>query len=165
MVRINSLYSLEIVMDYYYISEDLRIVNNVTKTEKKISINKRGYPYVTLETRENRNIKVPIHKIVALAFIKNAPYELIEHIDDDKMNYAITNLKFSNHKNNARSASKHGLLHKKEAVYRLSLKSGEVFMGTIKELVKLSSIPKGTLYDNYYTARNGRIKEIVLLTG
>ena len=150
MIQINKLYSLEIVKDIYYINDKFEIINSHTNNVKIVSVGKRGYPYVTLETTENRNIKVPLHKIIALAFIENKPYELIEHIDDNKLNYSIDNLKFSNHKNNAMTASRNGLLKRKENIFDVILHNGQSYCGTLKNISKLSGIPKGSLYDHYY---------------
>lgn len=156
MIRINTLYTLEEIRDCYYILDDLTIININTGCKKKITVGKRGYPYVTLEcNNSNKNKKVLMHKIVALAFIKNAPYELIEHIDDNKLDYSVENLKFSDRKNNTKTAKKLGAYDKVEQLY-IVCKNEEEIEGTMKGLSIELGIPKATLYDIFYNNRKSR---------
>lgn len=100
MIQICTLKSLENVKPFYYITENLKIVNMISGREKSIWFSKRGgYPMVSLEQYgSDRPKNVPIHKIVALAFIDNRDdYTLIEHLDDNPSNYHPSNLMFSDH--------------------------------------------------------------------
>lgn len=163
MIQINSLYSLEDVKDYYYVTEDLKIVNINTNYVKKYSKDYQGYPYVTLESNRGSNMKVFVHKIIALAFIENKEYILIEHKDDNVENYSIENLEFGNHSTNGKNAFRTGLHKRKEKIFEVTMKeSGDIYTGTIKELVMSTGIPKGTLYDNSYKNRSRKftIKEL-----
>ena len=109
-----------------------------------------------------------MHKIIALAFIKNEPYELIEHINDNKLDYRVENLKFSNRLANVQTAKKFGAYNKVESIYKIKCLSGEEKIGTIKELAKQLNAPRITLYDIYYNNRVSKkynIKSIELLAG
>lgn len=152
MIQVCSLYSLEIVKPIYYVTSDLKVVNVVTNTVKKMSINKGGYPYVSLETIQDRNLKVPVHKIFALAFIYNGPYKLIEHIDDNKMNYSLENLRFSDSRANTLSAFKNGKINRVESIFCISFDDYDV-VGSMYELSQQLKISRGTLYDIYYNKR------------
>ena len=162
MIQISSLWSLEDVEDFYYVIDEDTVINLKTGNSKKATKSKqRGYWYYTLQTKDKKDKKVYVHKINALAFIKNEPYVLIEHIDDNKDNNKCSNLIFSDHSNNAKNAFKNGKINRKEKIAELETFDGEKYRGTIKELSSLLNIPKGTIYDNIYTKRNSRkIKEV-----
>lgn len=93
MIQISSLWSLENIEDFYFITESKKVINiNTGQIKKPTKSKKRGYWYYTLQTKDKKQKKVYVHKIIALAFIKNQPYEIIEHLDDDKDNNEISNL-------------------------------------------------------------------------
>lgn len=115
IIQINKLYSLQDIQPYYYISEKYKVINMETNREKVVTIGKRGYPYVTLETSTaGKNKKVCMHKLVALAFIDNKPYILIEHKDDNKLDYRKENLIFGNHSTNGKMPLKMGYIKEKQ---------------------------------------------------
>lgn len=147
MIQISSLYSLENIADYYYITSNLDVINIVTNVRKRPTVGKRGYPYVTLQCKDHSAMKIPMYKIVALGFINNDPYTLIEHLDDDKLNYQVNNLKFSNKSANGKRAFVNGLRIKGGKVYEFESSSGQWYMTTLSEISVLTGIPKGTLYD------------------
>ena len=161
LIQINSLYSLENVAPIYYLdTENLSVINVKTNTEKKISLSKRGYPIVYLELKEHKpsskrtNLNVPMHKIVALALIKNAPYTLIEHLDDNPKNYSPENLRFSNQRENSKSMYRNGITNHYEKIFKLEMLNGEQYVDNMKNLSKISGIPRATLYDRYYYSRS-----------
>lgn len=162
MIRVSSLYSLENIQDYYFIDNNLNVMNIETGHVKKATKSKRdGYLYYTLIDKDHGSKKVYAHKIVALAFIRNEEYILINHIDGDKANNSVENLEFANKSQNSKHAYELGLVVKPTETYKLVLKNGEVHIGTIKELNKVTGISSGTLYDNVYQNRESRkIKNI-----
>lgn len=166
MIQICTLKSLENVKPFYYITEDLQILNAKTYSPKSIWYCKRGgYPMVSLEqygSKHPRNI--PMHKIVALAFIENRDdYILIEHLDDNPMNYKPENLMFSNHSNNGKRAFINGHTNREESLYYVSLWDGPTCIGTMKEISEWTGISRMTLYDHLYKKRNSRTIQDVLL--
>ena len=156
-VKINTLHSLEDVKDAYVITDNLQIINTETGYVKKLWNNKGGYPCVTLEvkTPNTPGKNIPMHKIVALAFIENKEsYDLIEHLNDNKSDYSINNLMFSNHSNNGKRAFKNKCVIRNEAVYKIVANDLTIHIGTMKELSKELNISRATLYDNIYIKRN-----------
>ncbi len=153
MIQISSLYSLEDVQDYYFITDSLEVVNIATGTILAITPNKRGYPVVFLQLKKGSSMErkqVFMHKIVALAFINNGSYILIEHIDDNKLDYRPENLKFSDHSSNGKNAFVTGKHLRYEQVFNVILANGDKYQGTMKELAMVTGIPRATLYDRYY---------------
>lgn len=148
MVRICSLYSMENIENYYFITDDLEVIS--TKDNKTIKpwVSVRGYPTVTLKAlstpRGCRNI--PMHRIVALAFIENRPNVLVEHIDDNKLDYHPDNLKFGTKSSNGKNAFITGCHIRPERRYHLELIDGSVYEGTMKELSAQTGITRSVLY-------------------
>lgn len=167
LIQINTLWGCENVKDFYYL-DGYNVVNINTGHMKTISkLNgKRGYPYVTLETKLGNNKKCLMHHLIALAYIDNKPYEIIEHLDDDADNYNIENLMFSNQAQNVKRAFENGRPNRIEKTFELVLQTGEKFVGTIKELAEKTKIPKSSIYMVYYRQSPGRkIKNITLKSG
>ena len=103
-VQINTLYGFDNVKDFYWLV-GYDVVNTRTGHVKKLSFYKRNYPYVTLETSdESPNKKCLLHHLLALAYINNDKFEVIEHLDDNPLNYDISNLKFSTQSENLKRA-------------------------------------------------------------
>lgn len=165
MIRINTLKTLECVKSIYAINDDLQIINTDTDYVKKVWISKRGYPMVSLETTNDKAMNVPVHKIVALAFIDNrADYELIEHLDDNKLNYQVDNLMFSNHSANGKRAFTNGCVIRDEMLVELVDNFANKYVGTIKEVSAITKISRATLYDNLYNERTPKkFKSIKLI--
>ena len=159
-IQINSLYSLENVSPIYYLDTDnLSVINMRTGKAKKISPNKRGYPVVYLELKNHKpsgrtSVNVTMHKIVALALIKNAPYTLIEHLDDNRMNYNPENLRFSDQRSNLESMRRNGISNHHDKVFIIEMVDGTQHIDTMKNLSKILGIPRATLYDRYYFLRS-----------
>lgn len=165
MIKINTLYNLENVADCYYINDQLQIININTGKEKSQTLGARGYKYVTLNTKpDNKQLKVYVHKIIALAFIENNAYTAINHKDGNKLNNTIENLEFCTVQENTIHAWKHGLITRDEDIFKIIWSEHDYIIGTIKELVESTGIPKGTLYDNYYkqtSSRKWKFKQII----
>lgn len=158
MVQICTLKSLEMVKSFYYITKDLRVINNNTGSTKAIWLSKRGgYPMVSLEQIGSKYPKnIPIHKIVALAFIENRDdYILIEHLDDNPLNYDPENLMFSDHSANGKRAFVNGHSNRIEHMFFISTADGGCCIGTMKEISEWLGISRGTLCDNFYNHRKG----------
>lgn len=169
MIKINSLKSLENVSDIYYIKDNLEIINITNGYIKKLWKNHDGYPMVTLELKDKSSkkssINIPMHKIVALAFIDNREsYELIEHLNDIKDDFSVNNLMFSNKSENGKRAFLNGHPNRIDSIFKVTLANNSVYTGTMKELSVVLNMSKATIYDNYYFNRNSRkLKEVVLL--
>lgn len=152
-IPLNSLYSLQEVRSYYYLTKNNLILNTRTNEYCAININPAGYPYVTValgELGSDTWKKVTLHKIIALARIRNAPYSCIEHINDNPLDARLSNLKFSTQRDNANSAFANGHHNVTSALFRVELFTGEVFEGNLKQIQELTGISRITLYDRFY---------------
>ena len=162
-VQINTLCGFANVKDFYWLV-GYDVLNMQTGHVKKLSFHKRGYPYVTLETKDTTpNKKCLLHDILALAYIRNEEFEVVEHLDDNPLNYDISNLKISTQSENLKRAFKNGHGNRTDRIFEVTLKSGESYEGTLKELSSLLSIPRQTLYCRYYKQTPGRSIQSVKL--
>lgn len=76
-------------------------MRHVKEHIKKMSINRYGYPCVTL-CREKKSRTIPIHTLLAKVFIPNPENKpFVDHIDTDKTNYSLSNLRWVTPKENA----------------------------------------------------------------
>lgn len=85
----------------YSINEQGQVRNDTTNLIKKPFINKKnGYLIIDLY-KNNKSQKVPIHRLLAEAFIdnpKNKP--TVDHIDGNRKNNAISNLRWATYSEN-----------------------------------------------------------------
>ena len=155
-VQISSLYGFVNVKDFYCLV-GYDVVNMKTGHIKKLSFHKRNYPYVTLETKDtSSNRKFLLHHLLALAYINNGEFKVLEHIDDNPLNYDISNLQFSTQSENLKRAFKNGHGNRTDKIFIVTLSNGESYEGTLKELSSLLEIPRQTLYCRYYKQTPGR---------
>lgn len=163
-VPINSLYGFENVKDFYYMI-GYHVVNTKTGYIKKLSLYKRNYPYVTLETKNGlKNKKCLLHDLLALAYIRNGKFEVVEHLNDNPLNYDISNLKISTQSENLKRAFKNGHGNRIDNVFEVKMKDGTSHIGTLKELSEMLKIPRQTLYCRYYAQTAGRqIQNVTLI--
>lgn len=111
----------ENIQDNYFVS-DTGVVRNGAKIMKQ-STDKDGYKFVNLYC-DNKHYVYKVHRLVAICFIDNpdAHYE-VDHIDLDKTNNKIENLRWIDHSENLKnrkSYSKTGykfLTYKKNSTY------------------------------------------------
>lgn len=91
--------------DDYYVSEDGVVASTKFSRVKFLKYDttffrNRGYKRVSLG---NTRAKYPIHRLVALAFLKPSEGKnIVNHIDGDKANNHVSNLEWTNTKGNLR---------------------------------------------------------------
>ena len=86
----------------FSISEDGRVKNLKTNCIYKQNVHKTGYQVVTLPMGKRGVVKlIKVHKALAETFIPNPNnYAVVNHIDENKLNNALSNLEWVTHKEN-----------------------------------------------------------------
>lgn len=96
--------------------------NHTKKVQKmKISKNHRGYHQVCL-TQNNKKKTYKIHRLVAIAFVKNPKpdlYTYVNHIDENKNNNSAVNLEWCTNEYNIKYGSRAAKTSKEHAQYDL----------------------------------------------
>lgn len=150
IIQINKLNGLEEIRDEYYVTDTYQIININTGKVLSQTNGNQGYKYVSLYDIYGRCQKPTVHKIIALAFINNKPYEVINHIDGNKHNNLPSNLEFCSQQHNALEAIRLGLTHIDR--YRVTVQEGIFFTymeGTLTELSNMLNIPRDSLSTMY----------------
>ena len=95
---------------HYKIYPDGKIYS--IKLKKYISgyKNKRGYCAFTLYNLEGKRKHKGLHQLLAMAFIPNPKgYEIVRHLDDDKDNNSLSNLKWGTIKENIEASIRNNI--------------------------------------------------------
>lgn len=155
MVQVNSLCTYENVKDIYWL-KGYDVYNVVTGHRKSVTVSQR-YPYVTLEQYGNTTPKKCLmHHLIALAYISNNPFKVIEHLNDIPTDYNISNLCISNQSSNLKRMFLNGHSNRTEKKFLVTLVDGTKHKGTIKELSVALGIPRQTLYASLYRKSKGK---------
>jgi len=88
----------------YSVSSQGLVKNNKTNLILKRIINSNGYLHVGLYNDQKKKINKKIHRLVAEAFIQNINnYNIIDHIDRNKFNNMVNNLRWCTQSENMRN--------------------------------------------------------------
>ena len=108
--------------DGYYISNYGR-VSGVLVPILKTHITKNGYEKIVLVGNNRTKTNLEIHRLVALAFIKNPENkQTVNHIDGDKLNNNVNNLEWSTLSDNIKHAYQIGLKEKTKIISKENIK-------------------------------------------
>lgn len=112
MIKVNTLENYDNVRDKYYVTTCGKIVIIEDSKYKimKPNINKKGYHQYRLRIKDNNkdSIRPYVHKLVALAYIKNDDINKnqVDHIDMDKNHNYIGNLEWVTNLENMKRRNK-----------------------------------------------------------
>lgn len=100
--------------DFDYITRSGKVYAKYSETEyylKHPHVNKHnGYVYVSIHTPQGYCTR-RLHRLVAKAFIPNPHnYDIVMHLDNDKTNYNVSNLRWGTASENTQQAVDDGLL-------------------------------------------------------
>lgn len=88
--------------DYYEITPDLKVRNKLTGNFVQPYSNDVGYMVLTLSNKDHERKLIYVHRLVAEAFIPNPENKpCINHINNDKSDYSISNLEWCTYKENS----------------------------------------------------------------
>lgn len=106
----------------YYITNKGRLFSTITCSFLKPSMTKQGYLSVCLSNRKHHLI----HRLIAIHFIENLnpDKELIDHIDRNKLNNNIQNLRWVDYKENANNKYRKGCIYKTNDIVKGILYEG-----------------------------------------
>ena len=89
----------------YIIHKDGRIINQTGKEMKKVLGNHGYYKYCL--TNEKKQFDLSLHRLLAIHFIPNPENKpLVDHIDRNKLNNDLSNLRWSTHLKNQQNRGK-----------------------------------------------------------
>ena len=136
----------------YSINEDGEVRNDITGRIKKPYTNKNnGYLIIDL-CKDNKSKKVPVHRLVAEAFIPNPENKpTVDHADGDRTNNSIENLRWATYSENNSRFGTIGVRSEKIIVkhYEEKLKKRggghEAWLGII-EILEFNSISETAKY-------------------
>lgn len=93
-------------LEHYQITEDGRVFNTKTGNYRKHNLDGSGYAQITFFGKKKK-ISVKIHRLVAIAFVPNeSGYNVINHLDGNKLNNHYTNLEWGSHSQNRLHAAR-----------------------------------------------------------
>lgn len=138
--------------DNYSINENGEVRNDSTNHIKNPFVNKaNGYLTVDLY-RNNKSEKVPIHRLMAEAFIPNLENKAtVDHIDGNRKNNSIDNLRWATYsENNSRfgtiAVRSETIIVKRYAEERKKRGGGHLAWLDIIEILEFSSISEAAKY-------------------
>ena len=98
----------------YWVTEDGRVFSTKWRNPRELAQNIRGPGYLAVMTTEDGKIKGRyVHRMVAETFLERTESESeVHHIDHDKRNNHLSNLKWVSHSENISESLKHyGVRH------------------------------------------------------
>jgi hypothetical protein len=147
------------IVDYpnYEVSDFGNVRNVKTKNILNAGLGKRGYFVVILSNSRKQRKTHTVHRLVATAFIENPnDKQQVDHIDNNKINNAVNNLRWCTNKENSRNRN----LNKNNS----SGCKGVAFLEKVKKwrariMIDGIDIHLG-LFDNFDDAKQARVNKV-----
>jgi hypothetical protein len=97
----------------YLIFEDGEVFSIKRNIFLKTSVDYKGYYYLALRDDNGKPITKRVHRLVALTYIPNPENKpLVDHIDQDKLNNNINNLRWATDSENCQNVRQHRTTNK-----------------------------------------------------
>ncbi|MGL5648329.1 MAG: hypothetical protein ACRDDY_10790 [Clostridium sp.] len=109
MIKVKTLENYNNVLEKYYVTTCGKIISSEKNGFKilKPNINKKGYHQCRMYCDDKSSLRPYIHKVVALAFIKNIHnLDQVDHLDMNKENNCVKNLEWVNNLENMKRRNK-----------------------------------------------------------
>ena len=100
------------IKDYYYIDEHGKVYSKFSGNllELKQCIDRYGYSTISLQAINGERKNYTVHRLVALTYIPNTNnFPVVMHIDNNKRNNHVSNLKWGTVQTNTQEAYNDGL--------------------------------------------------------
>ena len=121
--------------DYYIISTNGVVENINTGRTIKVKIGTNGYPDVQL-MKDGKRKDFRLHRLVLEAFVSPRPPGMeCRHLDGNRLNYSLDNLKWDTRSENMRNKTGHGTTNKGSKHWKAKLNEKQVI--EIQELLKM----------------------------
>lgn len=144
----------------YSVNEKGEVRNDATGKLKTPTVNKtNGYLIFDLY-KDNKRVKVPLHRIIAEAFIPNPDNKpTVDHIDGNRQNNAISNLRWATYSENNSRFGENGVRSQKvKATHfkeeRKKRGGGHLAWGEIDKILFFDSVSECA---NYFNTTIGNI--------
>ena len=143
---------------HYKIYPDGRVYS--IKLKKYISghKNRRGYYAFTLYNIDGKRKHKGLHQLLAMAFIPNPyNYEVVRHLDDNKDNNCLTNLKWGTIKENVQDAIRNNVFKMPDNSKKWLVKTPTNDIMEVNNLTKFcleNNLTKQNLHKTYTGQRN-----------
>lgn len=145
--------------EHYAINKEGVVVNTQTGRVLKTDLTSSGYKRVTLWSKQQKRVRVTIHRLVAIHYVVNPENKsFVNHKDGNKLNNHHSNLEWCNCEENTSHAFKTGL--RKDTKKYVDLVTAQIMrdfhkMGvTRKKLIEVYKLPKHVVDEILYNRRS-----------
>jgi hypothetical protein len=84
------------------------VLNTKTQNNTPVRLSRCKYPSLTVRTTLGKSIDFLVHELFAIAFLENKNperFSVVDHINDDHLDYRLINLNWESYSNNQRKAA------------------------------------------------------------
>jgi hypothetical protein len=132
----------------YKISKDGQIYSKFYKSMLKGTKSKAGREFVDIRDKDGANIKMLVHRLVAMAYLPNPDnYPVVNHLDGNSLNNKVENLEWASYSRNSTHAFETGLNPHKRSVKQMT-KRGQLVKtyDSIKGAARAMGVRDGAIH-------------------